>query len=74
MCRSASVPSSPASPAFGAQASLAHTPFPSTSPAMPPQGTSRDIDHEATEALLLLNTDRRGSRGRGMSVKDLLTS
>jgi hypothetical protein len=50
------------------------------SPALLPQG---DQDHEATEALLMLNADRRGTqgsissasgRGRGMSVKDLLTS
>ncbi|KAI9747144.1 MAG: hypothetical protein M1815_004561 [Lichina confinis] len=33
----------------------------------------RDVDQEATEALLLLNTDRRRSMTRGMSVKDLLT-
>ncbi|KAK4953456.1 hypothetical protein LTR28_006455 [Elasticomyces elasticus] len=34
-------------------------------------------DHEATAALLMLNTDRRSwtaERGRGMSVKDLLSS
>jgi hypothetical protein len=49
-----------------------------TSPALPPQ---RDLDQEATAALLMLNTDRRGTQGspaaaaggaRGMSVKDLL--
>ena len=34
----------------------------------------RDVDQEVTEALLLLNTDRRRSMTRGMSVKDLLTS
>ncbi|PQE06324.1 hypothetical protein CJF32_00002025 [Rutstroemia sp. NJR-2017a WRK4] len=44
-----------------------------TSPALIPQ---RDMDEEATAALLMLNTDRRGtfSGGRGMSVKDLLSS
>ena len=43
-----------------------------TSPALPPQ---RDLDQEATAALLMLNqTDRRGSMVRGMSVKDLLSS
>jgi len=48
-----------------------------TSPALGPQ-RDRDLDHEATAALLMLNTDRRGygnhSGGRGMSVKDLLSS
>ena len=49
-----------------------------TSPALPPQ---RDLDREATAALLMLNqTDRRGagpnapSVMRGMSVRDLLSS
>lgn len=47
-----------------------------TSPALAPQ---RDIDQEATAALLMLNqSDRRGANrtptGRGMSVRDLLTS
>lgn len=44
-----------------------------TSPALLPQ---RDLDQEATAALLMLNTDRRGthgSAGRGMSVQDLLS-
>jgi hypothetical protein len=49
-----------------------------TSPALAPQrGSDRDLDHEATAALLMLNTDRRntGSGGaRGMSVKDLLSA
>ncbi|KAL1599809.1 hypothetical protein SLS60_007614 [Paraconiothyrium brasiliense] len=53
--------------------------FALTSPALGPQADRED--HEATEALLMLNTDRRswqGSNGgqgggRGMSVKDLLT-
>ena len=48
-----------------------------TSPALGPQ-RDRDSDHEATAALLMLNTDRRGygnsSGGRGMSVRDLLSS
>lgn len=45
-----------------------------TSPALPPQ-RDRDLDQEATAALLMLNqTDRRGSMVRGMSVKDLLSS
>lgn len=43
----------------------------STSPALQPQ---RDMDHEATAALLMLNTDRRGTGGRGLSVRDLLSS
>ncbi|KAE8452356.1 hypothetical protein EG329_001056 [Mollisiaceae sp. DMI_Dod_QoI] len=46
-----------------------------TSPALLPQ---RDMDQEATAALLMLNSDRRGTQGsisgRGMSVKDLLTT
>lgn len=44
-----------------------------TSPALLPQ---RDVDQEATAALLMLNTDRRGtiSGGRGLSVKDLLST
>jgi hypothetical protein len=46
-----------------------------TSPALQPQ---RHPDQEATAALLMLNTDRRGTQGstsgRGMSVKDLLSA
>jgi hypothetical protein len=47
-----------------------------TSPALPPQ---RDLDQEATAALLMLNQmDRRTSTSngapRGMSVRDLLSS
>lgn len=47
-----------------------------TSPALPPQ---RDLDQEATAALLMLNADRRGTQGSvsgrgGMSVKDLLST
>jgi hypothetical protein len=46
-----------------------------TSPALIPQ---RDLDQEATAALLMLNTDRRGTQssvGRGgMSVQDLLST
>lgn len=48
-----------------------------TSPALIPQ-RDRDLDHEATAALLMLNSDRRGTHGsapgRGMSVRDLLSS
>lgn len=50
-----------------------------TSPALGPM-RDRDLDQEATAALLMLNTDRRGTTshssigGRGMSVKDLLSS
>lgn len=48
------------------------TPFSLTSPALGPQADRED--HEATEALLMLNTDRRSWSGaRGMSVKDLLS-
>jgi hypothetical protein len=46
---------------------------PLTSPALGPQADKED--HEATEALLMLNTDRRSwneAKSRGMSVKDLL--
>ncbi|KAI1105193.1 hypothetical protein F4804DRAFT_149829 [Jackrogersella minutella] len=67
------------SPAFGPQgyphhmgtASASHSAI--TSPALRPQ---QEIDQEASAALLMLNVDRRGmSRsGRGMSVKDLLSS
>ena len=43
-----------------------------TSPALAPQ---RDMDQEATAALLMLNSDRRGNAGgRGMSVQDLLST
>jgi hypothetical protein len=49
-----------------------------TSPALLPQ-RDRDMDQEATAALLMLNTDRRGTHGNiggrgGMSVKDLLST
>lgn len=56
------------SPAFGPQLHSSTL----TSPVLPPQ---RDLDQEATAALLMLNqTDRRGSAARGMSVRDLLSS
>ncbi|KAI9790512.1 MAG: hypothetical protein M1816_005019 [Peltula sp. TS41687] len=46
-----------------------------TSPVTAPQAIGdRDLDHEASEALLLLNSGRRGSDVRGMSVQDLLAS
>jgi hypothetical protein len=46
--------------------------FSLTSPMLAPQADRED--HEATEALLMLNTDRRSwCGGRGMSVKDLLS-
>ncbi|KAI9893503.1 MAG: hypothetical protein M1814_006299 [Vezdaea aestivalis] len=46
------------------------------SPAILPQSGSidGDVDREATEALLMLNSDRRGSRTRGLSVRDLLST
>ncbi|KAH8881272.1 hypothetical protein GQ53DRAFT_888752 [Thozetella sp. PMI_491] len=71
------------SPAFGPQAytgyaQSTHSASGSTltSPALLPQ---RDLDQEATAALLMLNqTDRRGTQGnaagRGMSVRDLLST
>jgi hypothetical protein len=67
------------SPAYGPQ----HPPYPgpplgylhsaSTSPILLP--STKDLDHEATSALLMLNKDRRNpsASGRGMSVKDLLS-
>ena len=48
-----------------------------TSPALPPQN---DLDQEAMAALMMLNSDRRGSitpksnNVRGLSVRDLLSS
>lgn len=45
-----------------------------TSPALAPQQPLRDLDQEASAALLMLNSDRRGSSGRGMSVRDLLST
>lgn len=72
------------SPAFGPRASeyagssaSLHSAL--SSPALQPQRTGdRDVDHEATAALLMLNADRRGTvgsmSGRGMSVKDLLSA
>ncbi|XXG98131.1 hypothetical protein Hte_004452 [Hypoxylon texense] len=69
------------SPAFGPQsypqhvgtASASHSTL--TSPALRPQ---QEIDQEASAALLMLNVDRRGMNnsgpGRGMSVRDLLSS
>jgi uncharacterized membrane protein len=63
-------PSIQASPAFRSSHSAA--PFLLTSPALKPQADRED--HEATEALLMLNTDRRSWSGaRGMSVKDILS-
>jgi len=71
------------SPALGPQLGTVRNGFASalTSPALMPQRGSigeRDFDHEATAALLMLNTDRRGVSGvvsgRGMSVKDMLSS
>ncbi|KAL8387794.1 hypothetical protein RB595_009669 [Gaeumannomyces hyphopodioides] len=76
------------SPAFGPQTYPAGLPYSSrpgsalTSPALQPL---RDVDHEATAALLMLNSDRRGAAngsvgasgagtGRGMSVRDLLST
>ena len=71
------------SPFFGPQGGYpdaqqrAHSAYGSalTSPALPPQ---RDLDQEATTALLMLNQmDRRTSSTaapRGMSVRDLLSS
>ncbi|KAI1376916.1 hypothetical protein F4677DRAFT_60787 [Hypoxylon crocopeplum] len=69
------------SPTFGPQAYTQHAGTTSasqstlTSPALRPQ---QEIDQEASAALLMLNVDRRGTTntgpGRGMSVRDLLSS
>ncbi|KAF6839926.1 helix-loop-helix dna-binding domain-containing protein [Colletotrichum plurivorum] len=84
-----SASSATTSPAFGPQSyPYGHGGVPSaslstlTSPALAPQ---RDLDQEATAALLMLNNDRRGTvssesvgpsrgAGRGMSVRDLLST
>lgn len=63
-------------PAFSVQPSHASTSFTSlTSPALRPQPDQED--HEASSALLMLNSDRRSwtaaNGGRGMSVRDLLS-
>ncbi len=63
------------SPALAPMGQADPSPATSMSPAVPPGWPGgRDLDQEATEALLLLNSDRRRSMTRGMSVKDLLTS
>lgn len=66
------------SPVFGpempkSRGSQSHSSFSaSTSPTIMP---SPEQDQEATAALLMLNKDRRNPKGgRGMSVKDLLSS
>jgi len=86
---SPSIHPSPAFSAHTPSATLFSNPFhngpPSTGPIAAP-GSSHSTapfslgppadreDHEATEALLMLNTDRRSWSGaRGMSVKDLLS-
>ncbi|KAL8739060.1 MAG: hypothetical protein Q9181_000242 [Wetmoreana brouardii] len=74
------------SPALGPQISASlgylrqYTKSTSTSPTLVPN-SSKEADEEATAALLMLNKDRRNtstsnssSSGRGMSVKDLLSS
>ncbi|KAF7950799.1 uncharacterized protein EAE97_002351 [Botrytis byssoidea] len=74
--------SSTTSPALGSSVydyarSIASVGSALTSPALIPQRDQRDIDEEASAALLMLNSDRRGtsfSGVRGMSVKDLLSS
>lgn len=67
------------SPAFGPQYGATLPPIGAAlgSPALGPR---RDADREATAALLMLNTDRRGfeegerkGSARGMSVRDLLS-
>lgn len=63
-------------PAMYAQNNYSATGSTLASPALNPQ---RDLDQEATAALLMLNSDRRGTvdsvvRSRRMSVRDLLSS
>ncbi|ROT39825.1 hypothetical protein SODALDRAFT_138898 [Sodiomyces alkalinus F11] len=71
------------SPAFGPQSYRYGGPLSftaPTSPALTPQREQSDLDQEATAALLMLNSDRRGTYGgsngpsRGMSVRDLLST
>ncbi|KAI5466753.1 hypothetical protein BGZ63DRAFT_7049 [Mariannaea sp. PMI_226] len=68
------------SPAFGpqvfgsgpfARSDASAPPSALTSPALDPQN---ELDQEAMAALLMLNNDRRGSKGRGLSVRDLLST
>lgn len=74
--------SSNVSPAFGPRAYdyAVSNSSELTSPALPPQREERDLDQEATAALLMLNTERRGTSaavgpgGRTMSVRDLLST
>ncbi|KAL8798844.1 MAG: hypothetical protein Q9182_006347 [Xanthomendoza sp. 2 TL-2023] len=67
-------------PASGAGLSRQYTYSTSTSPTLVPI-SSKEADEEATAALMMLNKDRRNtgasngsSGGRGISVKDLLSS
>lgn len=69
-----------ASPAFGPQRHGLYAPGNASasgstvkSPALQPQS---DLDQEATAALLMLNSDRRGANanGWGLSVRDLLST
>ncbi|EQK97536.1 Helix-loop-helix DNA-binding protein [Ophiocordyceps sinensis CO18] len=68
-----------ASPAFGPQRSIHHVPGrASASESRPtsPMLHQCDFVHEASSALLMLNNDGRDShaRGRGLSVRDLLSA
>ncbi|QSZ29898.1 hypothetical protein DSL72_004416 [Monilinia vaccinii-corymbosi] len=65
--------------AFDYSRSIASVGSALTSPALRPQRDQRDLDEEASAVLLMLNSDRRGTKNsisgvRGMSVKDLLSS
>ncbi|KAM4059582.1 helix-loop-helix DNA-binding domain-containing protein [Hirsutella rhossiliensis] len=67
------------SPAFGPQRPGYHVlgmASASESTLTSPILLQNDFDHEASAALLMLNKDRRGppARGRGLSVRDLLTT
>ncbi|KAI1807569.1 hypothetical protein F4811DRAFT_559639 [Daldinia bambusicola] len=63
----------PGYPQYTGTTSTSHSTL--TSPALRPQ---QEIDQEASAALLMLNVDRRGTTssgpGRGLSVRDLLSS
>lgn len=64
------------SPAFGPQRHGGYASTPGSALTSPALGPQTDLDQEATAALLMLNTDRRGGvgNGRGLSVRDLLST
>jgi hypothetical protein len=66
-------------PPFSAVSAASAARFALTSPALRPiddgakEGEREREDHEATAALLMLNSDRRSWTGRALGVKDLLS-